>query len=497
MSNALDSLKGVKQWVCWSEWVDPNRNKRRKVPMNPFTGRAASSTDPKTWGTYEDAKRCFLSNTNKFKGLGFVFTKESGIVGIDLDDCLDENGEIKHDVRWIVETLDSYTELSPSEKGLHILLHGRIPGCIKREKEGVEIYNEKRYFTITGKMIDDFPDRIERRQREIMTIYNQYQKEYDNQITSARIADMLSCIPPEGLDYDTEWLKVLMAVHSELPNDEGLQLVKNWCEHTSMRGELESKWRSFDSDGGRGIGSLVYIAQQHGYKFENDSLLDTVHPPLTYAQKTQVKAIIKQIQYESFYLNLSDEDKRTLSTGHSIPIPFIDHLKIGRIARVVDIETGEITRHETVTVPYYNLAGDVVNLEYVTDYGSYMEFDVDDPFYFLPLWERESHEHVILLPDCDSTMLAVLNHGQMTIQDRPVGFFGLPAIETSLSMNFIEKLGANNITLVVDKTVNSSLLKPLKGHCRVINLPDVSLIEHVETKDLVRMMSYARQFNGL
>ncbi|PDY31909.1 DNA primase, partial [Bacillus thuringiensis] len=55
----------------------------------------------------------------------------------------------------IIDTLDSYTEFSPSEKGIHIIIKGSLPQSVlgtgrKNTKHGLEIYSYGRFFTFTG-----------------------------------------------------------------------------------------------------------------------------------------------------------------------------------------------------------------------------------------------------------------------------------------------------------------------------------------------------------
>jgi hypothetical protein len=91
--------------------------------------------------------------------VGFVFNGD-GIVGIDLDDCLervsvDEDGEPSFDrtdfAKYIMEHGTSYAEVSPSKTGIHIIGKAKISKAIKTKlhKIGVEVYSTARYFTYT------------------------------------------------------------------------------------------------------------------------------------------------------------------------------------------------------------------------------------------------------------------------------------------------------------------------------------------------------------
>jgi len=112
------------QWVCWKKTQrDGNTT---KIPVTPGGGGFASSTDPETWAGFEIALE--YARTGKADGVGFVFTDDDPIVGVDLDDCRDpETGEVDSEAQDIIERLDSYTEISPSGTGYHVLIEGELP----------------------------------------------------------------------------------------------------------------------------------------------------------------------------------------------------------------------------------------------------------------------------------------------------------------------------------------------------------------------------------
>jgi putative DNA primase/helicase len=141
-------LRRLPQWVGWQVKPPPKPDaKFSKVPINPQTGKAASSTDPKTWATFPEA----LAAMARFKlaGIGFVFAG-SGEFGVDLDKCRDPaTGVIERWAMEIVQTLDTFTEISPSGTGLHLIGRGALPEG-GRKKGAIEMYERGRFFTVTG-----------------------------------------------------------------------------------------------------------------------------------------------------------------------------------------------------------------------------------------------------------------------------------------------------------------------------------------------------------
>jgi putative DNA primase/helicase len=140
-----EELRVRPQWVVWKAVGE----KPDKVPYSARTGRKASSTDLMTWTTFEEASEAY--ENGEYAGLGFVFCSGDPYTGIDLDDCVDEHGEIALWALEIVRYLDSYTELSATGSGLHIIVRGDVPN---RRRGDVEVYSSKRFFTITGHAVE-------------------------------------------------------------------------------------------------------------------------------------------------------------------------------------------------------------------------------------------------------------------------------------------------------------------------------------------------------
>jgi|GEM_PF-5453236 len=156
-------LKTYKQWVLYKITAD-----KRKLPLS-ITGKSASTTDPNDWSSFDDCLNAYTEGG--YDGLGFVFTKADPFCGVDLDHCI-VNNKFNQETLKIINNLKSYTEISPSGDGLHIIAKAKLSGSGINTKE-VEIYDQGRYFTITGKLHQDYQDiRIVDRQSEIENIYN-------------------------------------------------------------------------------------------------------------------------------------------------------------------------------------------------------------------------------------------------------------------------------------------------------------------------------------
>lgn len=116
--------KELQNLRCWRLEPDKKTDRTTKVPYNPYTGFKASPFNPSTWETLEEALLC--AEKYLFNGVGFVFTKDTGIVGIYIDHCI-EDGKPNAVAADILSCLPpTYIEISPSGRGLYIFLKGKL-----------------------------------------------------------------------------------------------------------------------------------------------------------------------------------------------------------------------------------------------------------------------------------------------------------------------------------------------------------------------------------
>ena len=168
------------QWVCWRE--EDRDGKPTKIPVTPGTGAFASSTDSETWASFETALE--YAETEYADGIGFVFTDDDPIVGVDLDDCRDpETDDVDDAALDIIERLDSYTEVSPSGTGYHVLIKGELPEGRNR-RGSIELYDTARFFTVTGDHVERTPIRVARRQDALAAIHREYVQDTESELTS-------------------------------------------------------------------------------------------------------------------------------------------------------------------------------------------------------------------------------------------------------------------------------------------------------------------------
>lgn len=147
-------MRERRQWVLYTADKIPHYvNGRRRA------GVLGSEADLAALATFDDAI-AQLSTSTRFAGIGFAFLEGDGLVGIDLDDVLDEEtGEMREHFVSIIEACSSYTEWSPSGKGVHIIAAGTTES-FKHDPVGVEVYCGGRYFTCTGDRWSSAPHEV-------------------------------------------------------------------------------------------------------------------------------------------------------------------------------------------------------------------------------------------------------------------------------------------------------------------------------------------------
>ena len=166
LDNIPQELRKLDQWVVWQKG-----GKNAKRPYNARTGYPAKVDDPNTWSTYEEAAGAV--ENGKWGGVGFVFTEHDSFCFIDLDDVIDpKTGDIDKETHSAITRFDSYTEISQSGRGIHIIIKGEKPGDRSRS-ERAEIYDRDRYAALTGDLWPETPLTVEKRQAELSDFYGE------------------------------------------------------------------------------------------------------------------------------------------------------------------------------------------------------------------------------------------------------------------------------------------------------------------------------------
>lgn len=191
----LPTLKARDQWVCWT--YEERDGDKTKPPIAPVDGqRYAKSNDPDTWGSYEDAVEYHDRDDTDTEGVGFMLDEEGVVAGVDLDGCRHpDTGDLESWAEDIIDRLDTYAEVSPSQSGVRAFLLGFLPdGRNKQRQERtidlpewvqeqknaeVELYDSVRYMTFTGDHLEGTPKDAEQRSDTLKEIHAEYVAEDD------------------------------------------------------------------------------------------------------------------------------------------------------------------------------------------------------------------------------------------------------------------------------------------------------------------------------
>ena len=172
----------LKDHARFCVWAYRSRDgKRTKIPYDPCTGRKARSNDPTTFTSFQNARAALDRRPGGYSGLGIGMFGD--LVGVDIDHCVDESGELSPLAREIVDKLGSYAERSPGGDGVHIMCRAReLPYTegryyLNSRSLGLEIYPAgftKRFLTLTGDALND--EDVNIRTDEIMELLERYMK---------------------------------------------------------------------------------------------------------------------------------------------------------------------------------------------------------------------------------------------------------------------------------------------------------------------------------
>ncbi|UBH07871.1 phage/plasmid primase, P4 family [Macrococcus armenti] len=175
-NNFPEELTKIDNWCVW-KYEKRNNQKPTKVPYNAHTGQRAKSNDSSTWSSFESA--LYVYNMGDADGIGFFF--QEPYVGIDIDNVADDVHRFKagdHNdniVSEFHEAFKSYTEISPSGTGIHIIVKGKIPGD-RRRKKNIEMYENGRFFTMTGNSLEKYNEVSNVSDKIFRVIYDKYLK---------------------------------------------------------------------------------------------------------------------------------------------------------------------------------------------------------------------------------------------------------------------------------------------------------------------------------
>lgn len=167
--------------MCWfSEPDKSGKFRKRPYPHDEectlYEEGVAKYSEKENWLSYSRAQEVRQSSAEPL-GLGFVLSEEDCFVLLDIDFCLSPtNMEMAKEAMDLVENATSYTEISPSGEGIHVLLKGDIQrqGWTKIDESlRIEIYDNF-FITVTQNHVKGTPRSVERNQKFLNQLFQNH-----------------------------------------------------------------------------------------------------------------------------------------------------------------------------------------------------------------------------------------------------------------------------------------------------------------------------------
>jgi predicted P-loop ATPase len=266
LENMPAQMRALRQWLVWRFETFEGDKKPRKVPYytngRKRRGEQGSDEDRQLLAAFDVA--CDLVARGRYDGLGFAFLPGDGLIGIDIDGAIDpDTGEVSERCLQIIRDCASYTEYSPSGRGVHIIVAGQTQ-TFKDNEIGVEVFCGRQFFTCTGKRWPDTADDVQPIADEVLQALRKLVKP-ERAPHAAAPRPMAAQAGPQDLALRLE--SALLSLHPDMPHDDWVQIgmaikaalgdggLRVW-DYWSSRGTkypgseyLARKWQSFRGTG--------------------------------------------------------------------------------------------------------------------------------------------------------------------------------------------------------------------------------------------------------
>jgi len=276
-----EELKSRTQWLVWRYESHPGDKKPRKVPYYANgarrSGKQGDEADRRQLTTFDHALK--IKSIGEHDGVGFAFLPGDGLIGIDLDDVVDAGtGEISPRALEILKSCASFSEYSPSRRGVHVYALGETES-FKSNDIGVEVFCGRQFFTVTGEHFSGTPETVN-------AIDAQTLKRLRATVDQAKGKRRGAGAPPAAAPPDQrakvesalafvssdcgyeEWIEIGMAVQAEL-GEAGFGAWDYWSSKSAKypgAREIQTHWKSFKPGGGITGATLFKRAHDGGWR---------------------------------------------------------------------------------------------------------------------------------------------------------------------------------------------------------------------------------------
>lgn len=295
LAGALAHLRQHARWVGWKWTQKPNGEWDKPLYRADYPDFYASTQKPKTWVHLDAAERSLIAG--QIDGIGYVVRDDPDTVFWDLDNCRDPiTGELDDWAAEAVEAADSYTEITPSGRGLRIVgthggfLHAPIHAAYKLPSGGTGevFFRAVRYVTVTGLHLPETPNALSDISGAVLDLLAKAGRAAAHvaahaaegtpgktrEEAAAPLHDVVAALAviPNADDHYDDWVRVGLATYAATGGQgEGLDAWMRWSgksvKHTDH--ECLRVWQSFHRSPPNkiGFGSLYYLARKASHFF--------------------------------------------------------------------------------------------------------------------------------------------------------------------------------------------------------------------------------------
>lgn len=278
------TLAARAQWLVWRFESKPGDKKPRKVPYYVSgarrTGEQGSDADRAALVDLPGARAAVDKAGSRWTGVGFAFLPGDGLIGVDLDGMFDPVTQLMTERgAAIVASCNSYTEFSPSGKGVHIICSGDTTS-FKSNEVGVEVFCGRQFFTFTGRRYPGTPEDVtpipEKTLARLKSTVDSGKKRASAGKPStapaqaiegrAKVESALAFISPE-CGYD-DWIHIGMAICSELGTG-AFDVFDAWSAKSSKypgSAQVATHWKSFEPGKGVTGATIFKLAMDAGWQ---------------------------------------------------------------------------------------------------------------------------------------------------------------------------------------------------------------------------------------
>lgn len=293
--DAPEPLRALPGWLIWRYETHAEEPKPRKVPYyaagHRRYGQQGSPNDRANLTTFAAAREA--AARLGFDGVGFAMLPDWQVTALDVDHCVDADGNLPPEIADIVRR--TYAEYSPSGTGVRAFFTGALgnhKSPATAERYGLETFSSTGFVTFTGNILGHvdilgYEDKVAPLPQPLIDLWQQRfgatASSFDPDdfmaghepklgLSVEQMEDLLAALDPDcGRD---EWVRVGMALHHECEGDDtGFDLWNDW---SALGGKypseeaLRQQWDSFERRKGPGrrqvtMASVIKMAKEAGY----------------------------------------------------------------------------------------------------------------------------------------------------------------------------------------------------------------------------------------